>query len=189
MMEIKNSLRAQIKAKIATVSQKETKRVSARIAAHILQSAAYQAAKTVFCFVGTAREIDTMDILKDALAQGKTVCVPFCTDKGIMVAKQITTIGALKPGAYDILAPDAAAQTVAPQAIDLALLPCLAADANGNRLGYGGGYYDRYLSQLCRTATTICLCRAACIVPNVPHEAQDIAAEQVMTENGFLGVT
>ena len=60
----------------------------------------YQEAQTVFCFVGTDREIDTRPILEDALAAGKTLCVPLCTEPGRMESRQITDLNQLVPGRY-----------------------------------------------------------------------------------------
>ncbi len=57
----------------------------------------YQEAQTVFCFVGTDREIDTRPILEDALAAGKTLCVPLCTEPGRMESRQITDLSQLDP--------------------------------------------------------------------------------------------
>ncbi|MEG1446521.1 MAG: 5-formyltetrahydrofolate cyclo-ligase [Ruthenibacterium sp.] len=180
----KRILRTTIKAQIAAYPAEENRRVSAKIAENLYRLEAYKAAKTLFCYVGTSREIDTMPILKDALARGKTVCVPRCTAKGEMLAKQISSVDALAVGAYGILSPDANAPTVPPTEIDLALVPCMAADAHGNRLGYGGGYYDRYLPQLC-TATVICMCREAFLLQAVPHEFHDAAMQAVLTETAF----
>ena len=72
---------------------------SAAIAAHLLAMPEYQAAGTVFCFVGTEREIDTRPILESAIAAGKRLCVPLCMDKGIMELREVTALSQLVPGA------------------------------------------------------------------------------------------
>ncbi|MEG1270529.1 MAG: 5-formyltetrahydrofolate cyclo-ligase [Ruthenibacterium sp.] len=184
----KRVLRVQMKARIAALSSEENARISDKIAHYVLQSSAYQTAKTLFCFVGTATEINTLPILRQALLDGKTVCVPFCSAKGKMEAKQILSENALKVGAYGILTPDASAHTMAPNTLDLVLVPCLSADVNGNRLGYGGGYYDRYLPRLKASAVTVCLCRSAFLLPRVPHTETDCRIEQVLSENGFCKI-
>ena len=78
---------------------------SAGIARHLLAMPEYQAAVTVFCFVGTDREIDTTAILKDALSSRKRLCVPLCVGDGLMELRQITALDQLVPGAYGILEP------------------------------------------------------------------------------------
>ena len=85
---------------------------SAGIARHLLAMPEYQAAVTVFCFVGTDREIDTTAILKDALSSRKRLCVPLCVGDGLMELRQITALDQLVPGAYGILEPSADAPLV-----------------------------------------------------------------------------
>ena len=75
------------------------------IAAHLTAMPEYQAAGTIFCFVGTPHEIDTRPILENALAAGKRLCVPLCTGPGMMELRQITTLSQLSPGAYGIPEP------------------------------------------------------------------------------------
>lgn len=81
----------------------------------------YQAAVTVFCFVGTDREIDTTAILKDALSSRKRLCVPLCDGDGLMELRQITALDQLVPGAYGILEPSADAPLVDADAVDFAV--------------------------------------------------------------------
>ncbi len=176
-MNDKEILRKQCKKIIA-----EQPDVSQQITAKLLQMQAYQNAGTVFCFVSTEGEISTRAFLQDALQSGKNVCVPFCIGKGEMIAKKITALRDLKCGAYGILAPDVQAATILPQQIDFAVLPCIAADVKGYRLGYGGGFYDRYLPQLRTDAVTVCVCRKALLLPEIPHESHDVQADFVVTE-------
>ena len=119
---------------------------SRAICAHLLAMPEYQAASAVFCFVGTAREIDTRPILADALAAGKRLSVPRCTGPGVMELRQIRSFEELVPGAYGILEPPMTAPLTDPDDVDLAILPCLTCNHLGQRLGQGGGYYDRFLS-------------------------------------------
>lgn len=148
--------------------------------------AAYAAAQTVFCYVGTPMEIDTMPLLRGILADGKALCAPFCHARGRMTAKRVEQLADLTPDRFGILSPAAGAPDVPPAEIDLALVPCLAADKTGARLGYGGGYYDRYLPLLRASAATVCLCRTALLMQKIPVEAHDVRIARVLTERGFL---
>lgn len=138
----------------------------------VLTLQAYQSAESLFCYVSMGDEIDTMPILKAALAAGKTLCVPLCVGKGVMHAKRIESLAALKRGQFGILEPSVNAPLILPQAIDFAILPCLAADEKGARLGHGAGYYDRYLPQMRADAYTAVLCRRALLmtVEQMPHD-------------------
>ena len=150
------------------------------IAAHLLAMPEYQEADTVFCFVGTAREIDTRPVLADTLAAGKRLCVPLCTGKGLMELRQIQGLDELSPGAYGILEPAMDSPTVSLDDVDFAVLPCLTCSHQGQRLGQGGGYYDRFLSSY--RGGTILLCREKLIREEIPLEPHDYPVPWVLTE-------
>lgn len=179
----KAALRAQMKAVAAAIPPQENAAMSARIVQKLLARPEYMAAKTVFCFVGTAQEIDTTAFLARALADGKILCVPFCETSSVLHAKQIASLKELTLGKYGIPTADESAPTAPPQEIDFAVIPCLAADASGNRLGYGNGFYDRYLAQLRDHCTTALVVRAPFLQKHVPAEPHDIAAQLVITDS------
>ena len=110
--EEKQRLRRTMRALERQLSEKYKAASSSAICAHLLAMPEYQAAGTVFCFVGSEREIDTRPILEDALAAGKRLCVPLCTGPGIMELRQVTALDQLVPGAYGIPEPPAAAPEV-----------------------------------------------------------------------------
>lgn len=156
---------------------------NAAIARHLLAMPEYQEAGTVFCFVGTSREIDTTAILSDALAAGKRLCVPLCVGDGLMDLHQITSLDQLVPGAYGILEPPADTPLVDTDAVDFAVLPCLSCSHGGHRLGQGGGFYDRFLSHY--RGGAILLCRERLIREDVPVEPHDCPVPWVLTERGL----
>lgn len=156
---------------------------SRSICAHLLAMPEYQAASAVFCFVGTAREIDTRPILADALAAGKRLSVPRCTGPGVMELRQIRSFEELVPGAYGILEPPMTAPLTDPDDVDLAILPCLTCNHLGQRLGQGGGYYDRFLSNY--RGGTVLLCREKLIREEIPLEPHDYPIPWVLTEVGL----
>ena len=153
-----------------------------RIAALLLSLEAYRTAGTVCCFVGTAREIDTRPILRDALDAGKRLCVPRCGAPGEMAMREIAALDQLSPGTMGILEPPENAPVILPEEIDFAVLPCLSCDIRGNRLGHGGGYYDRFLRAYHGAA--VLLCRERLLQPAIPVESHDIAVPRVLTERG-----
>ncbi|MDO4316153.1 MAG: 5-formyltetrahydrofolate cyclo-ligase, partial [Oscillospiraceae bacterium] len=145
--EEKQRLRRTVRGLETQLSPRYQAESARAIAAHLLAMPEYQAAGTVFCFVGCGREIDTRPILEDALAAGKTLCVPLCTAPGIMELRRIAGLDELAPGAYGIPEPPAGAPAVAVDEVDFAVLPCATCDRFGHRLGRGGGYYDRFLAR------------------------------------------
>lgn len=154
---------------------------SAEIVARFLTHAAYQTAHTVFCYCATAGEIDTKAILLDALRQGKRLCVPRCGAKGVMTAHLIASFAALTPGTYGILEPDADCPLVPPEEISLCVVPCLCTDPLGYRLGYGGGYYDRFLAQTPAVRAVLCAQQRLLTQP-LPREDTDLPCDLIFTE-------
>lgn len=145
----------------------------------------YAGAHTVFCFVGTEREIDTAPLLEQALADGKQLCVPLSLRDGIMTARKITSLAELSSvGLYGIREPDGSAPIIDPQEIDLAFVPCSAADRARNRLGKGGGYYDRYLKNT--NIVKIGLCPRALMVSRLPYHKTDLPMDKIITERGVV---
>lgn len=180
----KKTLRAQLLALRAKLPAAHKAKLDRAVTARVLQSAAYQAAETLFLYVATAQEIDTRDILLDALACGKTVCVPLCGARGEMTARRISAWNELRPGAYGILEPVQTAQIIAPEQITFAVVPALACDPAGHRIGYGGGYYDRYLPRT--HAVCAALCTEARLLDDLPYEPHDFCCQLVITERRVL---
>ncbi|MDD6605241.1 MAG: 5-formyltetrahydrofolate cyclo-ligase [Oscillospiraceae bacterium] len=181
--EEKRRLRRTMQALEGNLSSRYKEASSRAITAHLLAMPEYQESGTVFCFVGTEREIDTRPILEDALASGKRLCVPLCTGPGIMELRQITELSQLSPGAYGIPEPPAGAPRVDTDAVDFAILPCVTCNHPGQRLGRGGGYYDRFLAHY--RGGTVLLCREKLIREEIPLEPHDYPVPWVLTERGL----
>lgn len=181
--EEKQQLRTAIRALISTLPEAYTSAADASICGHLLAMPEYQAAETVFCFVGTAREINTQPILSAALSAEKTLCVPLCTQPGIMELRRIRSLDELVSGAYGILEPMESCPRMDLDEVDLSILPCLSCNRFGHRLGQGGGYYDRFLSAY--RGGTVLLCRERLLREELPVEPHDYPVPWVLTENGL----
>ena len=181
--EEKQQLRKTMRALLKTISPRYLERAGHAIAGHLLSMPEYQAAGTVFCFVGRYPELDTRLILEAALAAGKRLCVPLCVDRGIMELRQITDLAQLSAGQYGLSEPPADAPAVSPDDVDLAVIPCLTCDHGGRRLGKGGGYYDRFLSVY--RAAAVLICRERLIREELPVEPHDMPVPWVVTERGL----
>ena len=179
----KGELRTLIAGKVKNLSPTYCEEADRAIAGHILRWEVYHKARTIFCYAGTQREIDTFPLLQAMLAEGKRLVLPLCTGPGVMEAREITGVGDLVSGKYGILAPRLTCPLVVPEDIDLALVPCATGNARGQRLGYGGGFYDRYLPHLhCPTAL---LCRARLVEENIPTSPHDVTMDYLVTEQGI----
>ncbi len=146
----------------------------------------WKKARVVFCYVSVRNEPSTRGLLSAALESGKRLCVPRCEGQGIMQARQISLLNALKPAPHGLLEPDESAAIVPVTEIELAIIPCVAADRRGYRIGHGGGYYDRYLANL--DCPTVCLCRGWALFPTVPIEGHDLPVRIVRTDDELIRI-
>ena len=183
-MEDKSALRRRMKAAREGWEAEYRQKADAAIARHVLASEVWRAAGTVFAYVSVGCEVDTRALIEAALREGKRVCAPRCLGKGRMEARAVESLEALVPAAHGLLEPAEGAAIVPPEEIGLTIAPCLAADRSGHRLGYGGGYYDRFLESAAKPS--ICLCRRRALLDGVPHAEHDATVDAVATEAGMI---
>lgn len=178
----KKALRREIKEAVAALDKGYTREADLQIFRHVTGLPEYEQAGTLFCFAGTSSEIDTAPILEDALGQGKRVGVPKCTARGIMEVREIRSLRDLEAGKYGIMEPGAHTPVIQPEEIHLAIVPCMSCSHDGRRLGYGGGYYDRYLGRT--RAVKAVICRERIMRADIPVEPHDQIMDMVISENG-----
>jgi len=178
--EQKKQLRKKVKEKIKALSPEYCQTADEQIFHKLTTLKAYKNAKTVFCYVGTKDEINTMPILINILKSGKRLGVPKCVSLGVMEVYEIDSLKKLVPGRYGIMEPDENCPVIPPEEIEFVCVPCLACSRDGKRLGYGGGFYDRYLPKLnCEKAV---LCRSALLEEDIPVDEFDVRIEIVVTD-------
>jgi 5-formyltetrahydrofolate cyclo-ligase len=146
----------------------------------------YGRADTIFCYIGVGSEVDTLPFIRRALAEGKRVCAPALTRGGAMEAREIAGAWDVAPARFGLLEPKASCPEVPADEITFIVVPCLCCDRNGNRIGYGGGYYDRYLALSKAETVVVCreenICEDGGIAP-LPH---DVRARVIVTERGVF---
>jgi 5-formyltetrahydrofolate cyclo-ligase len=184
MREEKKALRKKTEEKRRLLGKNEILDSDRLITGYLLASPQYKNANMIFCFVGSASEIDTRPFILRALAEKKRVCVPRCLDSGVMDAFEIKGLSDLRPGAYGIDEPREGCRPVAPAEINFAVVPCVTCNAKGVRLGRGKGYYDRYLAQ--KPFNAAVLCRAALLSEDIPAEEHDLPIDTVITDQGVF---
>lgn len=184
--EKKKQLRQKIREIQKTLSSDYCKDADLAICERILALPAYAEAKVIFCFVGTADEINTEHLLKQAWKDGKEVLVPRCAEKGVMHVYKITSMDDLEIGQYGIREPKQVCRLVHPEQIDFAVIPCMSCDKLGYRLGHGGGYYDRYLEHT--TFATAVVCREKLMLEKVPMDIYDRRLDWVVSENETIEI-
>lgn len=182
----KAQLRNMLLEQRSALSREQRDAVNAAICRRVLASEPYQAAKTLFIYWSTEDEIDTHAIVFDALRQGKRVCVPKCLSGHRMEPRQILSERDLTEESFGIAEPGAHCMAIPPEEIDLCIIPALACDPTGARLGYGGGFYDRFLPQT--TAYRMALCAHGRILPRLPVQPHDIRCACIITEQEVMSV-
>ena len=191
--EEKRMLRSRMRERAKALQPEYTESADASIFQNLTGLDLYKKAETIFCYVGRTDEINTSLIICHALEHGKCVMVPRCEERGIMHAYEIHSMGDLVEGSYGILEPARHCLKIEPvqgqmkpnqEGTWLAIVPCLGATHCGHRLGYGGGYYDRYLKDI--KGPKILLCREQMILEAIPQEEHDLVIETVVTEDGIF---
>jgi 5-formyltetrahydrofolate cyclo-ligase len=179
---IKQMLRLQMKQKLHSLSLTPDKKnsVDQRLYLDFIHSSFYRDARCIFTYVSHLNEINTYQIIQTALTDQKKVSVPKINpfDKK-MYAIEISSLNELYAGYYGIMEPLSFEREISPYEIDLVLVPGLAFDHFGGRLGYGGGYYDKFLSQN-RNVYKVSLAYDFQIVDHVPMEEHDIRIDLLM---------
>jgi 5-formyltetrahydrofolate cyclo-ligase len=162
---------------------------SAAITARIAALPSFIAARTVLLTLPFRSEWDTLPLVEQALAAGKTVAAPRVNRATRMLDLHSLSDSAraLVPGAFGIPEPAATADRVAPESVEWVLVPGVAFDRTGRRLGYGGGYYDRLLPLLGH-ATRVAGAFDLQLVDRVPWAPHDVCVDVIVTESQTLGI-
>lgn len=140
-----------------------------------------EAADTVLMFYGTGREPDTVPLIRALLERGKRVALPVVLPHRGMEMRQVLDIDRLVPNKFGIPEPDESCPVIGKDEIAVALIPHLMVDRDGYRLGWGGGYYDRWLVDF--PGLTVSVCRPGRLVEHMPREEFDIPVKLVLFED------
>ncbi len=186
MEQRRNKLRRRILARRGQMSAEERRTKSALIAGRLLAMPEFKRAGTIFIYINFRSEVETMALADKCLELGKRLCVPVTITAERRLAACLLTNpeGELRPGYCRIPEPDISkAKLIAPQEIDIVLLPGSVFDRSGGRLGYGGGYYDRFLAREAPDALRIGLAFELQIVDEVPLMAHDMRLHYLLSES------
>jgi 5-formyltetrahydrofolate cyclo-ligase len=190
-IEEKKSIRKSIIEKISQLANDYIFTSSKTITTALLNLAALKNASTVMCYLSFGNEVDTKVIINECLKAGKNILIPVImrnTDgTSYMEASQLLNIKEdLSPGTMGILEPKGSSiRIMDPETIDLIIIPGLAFDKSGNRLGYGAGYYDYFLERLRSDCTQIALTFSFQILDQIPTEEHDKTIPFIITERGL----
>ena len=173
----KGILRKQIRDKKRAMTVEQVEGASARLAELFLKSDAYRNAKTLYGYLPYNQEVRTLPILEQAIRDGKQVAVPkvYGEEMRFVLMDDLTKVETGYAGIPEPIADGPIAQD--PTA--LVLMPGLAFDAAGHRIGYGGGFYDKFLGKE-PNHPTVALCYEFQVLPYLETDAHDIPVDLVI---------
>lgn len=181
----KKELRRQVRERLAGLSPEELRVGDSALFARFLALPQVEAAKTIFAFWGIpGKEPDTARLIGELIARGKTVGLPRMLPGHQMEVRRYDPDKPLVRVSFGISEPGEDCPLLAREEIDLALVPAVCYDRRGCRLGFGGGYYDRWLEGF--GGFTAGLCRRAVLQDRVPAEAHDARVDVLLSEDEGL---
>jgi 5-formyltetrahydrofolate cyclo-ligase len=144
----KKHLRGEVLRKRKSLSEEEVKRLSAAVIGKLKELDWFKKAKSVMFYYPVGGEVDLLPLLRELLREKtKSVLLPKVTADGEMVAIELTDLGVLRKGKFGIPEPSGG-KIVKAEKIDLVIVPAVAFDERGNRIGMGKGFYDRFLPRV-----------------------------------------
>jgi 5-formyltetrahydrofolate cyclo-ligase len=161
--------------------------LSKAICAKFMALPEYAAAKTVMFYIDVRSEVRTRHNLPDALASGKKIIVPWCNEAGELELFHLANMDELSVGMYKILEPKPELRklpekVVGPRDLDIVMVPGVAFDRRGGRMGHGKGYYDKLLQHARPETPLIALAFECQFFPEIPTARHDIFMDKIITE-------
>ena len=176
----KAQIRSKILLRLKRQKEEGRSRKSQLITNKLLRNKVFRKAKIVMFYIAFGGEVNTESMIREAKKIGKLICVPVCgKDNETMQPAILKDHAKLKKGPYGVLEPAAGAQ-VKPEDLDLVIVPGLAFDKKGNRLGRGKGCYDRFLRTLSKETPSIGLAFDFQILPLVPTTGYDVSVKKII---------
>ena len=189
----KSALRRELLTRRAALSREFVHAASAAVARRVWELPRMADAREILAYLPIKNEVDAGLVVREALARGKRLLLPRCRPEapGALDLGPVSCLEELRPGRFGILEPDAACcrapETFTP---DIILLPGLAYDSTGTRLGFGGGYYDRLLAlPMADRAFLVGLAYAFQVLPRLPRDPWDKPVNVVITEHQTHRIT
>lgn len=154
----------------------------------LLGSSYYKNAKTIMTFISFLDEVDTHEFIKKSIEDNKNIVVPITIpETKELKLSLVKDFNELELGFYNILTPkEEFIRDTEPALVDLIIVPGVVFDKRGYRIGYGGGYYDRFLSKIDKKIPKISLAFDLQVIDKVPTEYYDIPVDYIITEKEII---
>jgi len=187
--ETKDEMRSNIVKALAALSAKEVEEKTTRIENRLFEFANFLESNIVLLYINSSSEVNSLKIIKRCFNYNKIVILPaFDTKKHKMKLMKIDNVDTdLTLGPRGILEPDPSQCNVVPiECIDIAIIPGIAFDEKGGRIGSGDGYYDRLIPSLSITTRKVALSFEDQIVPQIQMEAHDKYVDIIITDKRII---
>ena len=181
----KKILRTRLLEKRKSLDKTEKAKWDKIISEKIINSDYFKNAEQVLVFSSTDDEFDTKHIIECCKAQSKEIFYPLCTDKnGNMKFLRVDSNDDLVSGMYGIKEPKSTCEKYIEKKYDLVIVPCLSADRQKNRIGYGKGYYDRFLKDF--NGVSVSPCYDILLEDEIPTDKYDIQINIIVTDKEVI---
>jgi len=181
----KSELRTKIKEEMTNLDYAKKSIMDEKIRNNIYGLKEYCTAKTILTYVSKDKEVDTIDLITHSISLRKTVSVPLTKkNNSSLEIRKIEGLKDLKVGSFDILEPNEHTKIINPKEIELLFIPGLAFGAGCERLGRGGGYFDRFL--LGSNGLKIGLAYEFQIFDSLPVQTHDIKMDMIITDTRII---
>lgn len=186
-MKDKKSLRKEYKQKRNEISSENLSQLSSRVIKRLIETSYYKNCSSIFTYINTNSELITKELIKTAWKDNKNVAVPVITQKPHeMLFIKIENFNSLEVNMYGIYEPKIKDENILiSDKNTLLIVPGLVFDKNKYRLGYGGGYYDKFISDN-KTLKNIGVCFKSQIIDIIPKDKFDMQLDVVIYENGII---
>lgn len=185
----KKALRASIKQKRRALSIEYRQQASRKMQAELTRLPCYQAAEYIMLYMAMQDEVQLDELIAMVLKDGKKAVIPLVTGAGLMEAVELSGMADLVPDKYGIkTVSEEKRRLIAPDKIDLIIVPGVAFDKAGHRLGMGGGFYDRFMLRASR-AVRAALAYDCQLLAAVPAEVHDLTVDYIITEKQNIALT
>lgn len=177
----KRSLRRSMLAHRRSLSEEEFRSTSLLIQRTFLETEEYRRASIIVVYASIHNEVATELIAQSALESGKIVAFPVVVAHGL-VFRQVKAESSMKSGAFGIMEPCPDCRVLRPDEVDVFVLPGIAFDLKGDRIGYGKGFYDKTLHRMEEQGKLVGLCYDFQLVDEIVGEPHDVKMDLIITE-------
>ncbi len=160
---------------------------SKKIEEILTETSEWKKARKVFLYSSMSSEADTGGLIKNALGSRKRVFLPKVISAKDMIFAEYDGISPMNTGSFGISEPVTRDDEDIEVRPDIFVVPCVAVDKEGNRIGHGKGYYDRYLEKY-KEVLKICIAFDAQILESISAQPTDVRMDMVLTETGFIRI-